>query len=496
MSMSQLSLFGSLLGAFTALQAQTPRVVTAGTFTPGAQILFSSDFSQDPLGNFPRGLKYLRGPMEVVAVGGVPMLRSTGPAEFIIPLAAPLPQDFTLEFDIVSRNSDCCAGEELAFEGSPNLNRSIGSAWVAWHHQYAEILGGGQDLGTSTVRFPEILQRELKGRLGHIQVMMSGSQFRLYTNGRPIYNIPNLVFRRTTALRVFLGGVNDGDGAVYLARVTLAAGSGMLALQPPSGPGGPGSPGPQPVTPKPGLPAPPGRAYLNPARCIPGAGAGAGPLEFKAFGIRVGGASLRWENEPNTEYLIERAAAPPVPAAGSPTWTRLISTCDPAGNILSSQALEEDGIVHQYLNLLDVYPGVRMGDRYQYRLTAIHPNATSGSFIIFWEAQTGSFRAPPVATVSGSTVTITTGVSYCYPIGPRCDPMALEFTVINSSTGFSYTRQQPWFDNSNPTIPGSEPGTLAYAITGVPPGTHTFVVTALYQPDLRVAAGVVTIQVP
>ncbi len=206
--------------------AQSTTVLTGGGFVPGGTVLYSSNFAQTPLGNFPSGLKYLRGNLEVVAVDGVPMLRSSGPSEFLIQLAAPLPNDFTLEFDLQARNSNCCSGEELAFEGGPILNRSSGSAWVAWHHQYTGIIGGGQGLGTSTVTFPEDLQLELIGQRATIQVQMSGTQFKLFTNGRRIYNIPDLVFRRTTSLRIFLGGVNDGDGAVYLARVTLSAGGG------------------------------------------------------------------------------------------------------------------------------------------------------------------------------------------------------------------------------------------------------------------------------
>jgi len=203
-------------------QAQVRRVVTGGTFTPGGQVLFATDFSQDALGNFPAGLKYLSGPLEVVQLDGVHLLRSIGPAEFLIPLSQPLPQDFTLEFELLARNSNCCSGEELAFEGSPQLNRSAGSAWVAWHHQYLGIIGGGQDLGSSTVRFSEELQGELLGQRALIQVMMSGTQFKLFTNGRQVANVPNLVFRRSTVLRVYLGGLDDADRAVYLARVRLA----------------------------------------------------------------------------------------------------------------------------------------------------------------------------------------------------------------------------------------------------------------------------------
>jgi hypothetical protein len=257
-----------MLGAATApsSSAQSSTVITGGGFIPGGTVLYSSNFAQTPIGNFPSGLKYLRGNLEVVALDGVPMLRSSGPSEFMIQLAAPLPNDFTLEFDLQARNSNCCSGEELAFEGGPILNRSVGSAWVAWHHQYTGIIGGGQTLGSSTVTFPQDLQLELIGQRAQIQVMVSGTQFKLFTNGRRTYNIPDLVFRRTTSLRIFLGGVNDGDGAVYLARVTLSGGSGTpiagttpssAPTQPAANPTLPPAPPGAPPPPQPGAPPPP-----------------------------------------------------------------------------------------------------------------------------------------------------------------------------------------------------------------------------------------------
>ena len=147
------------------------------------------------------------------------------------------------------------------------------------------------------------------------------------------------------------------------------------------------------------------------------------------------------------------------------------------------------------LNLVDIYPGVQMGGQYVYRLTAIQGGA-SGSLALDWQAPWGSFQSSPLATVNGNTVSITPGVSYCYPAGVRCDPVILEFTVLSSSTGFSYSVQQPWFDNSDPSVPGSEPGTFRFGIPGVPSGTHTFNVTAWYQPNLQVPAGSVTVVVP
>jgi hypothetical protein len=200
----------------------------AGDFVPGSRELYSADFSQFPPGAFTatlKGLKYLRGTMQVTDQDGMQVLQSSSPSEFLINLPEKLPDSFTLEFDIIPRGTDCCAGEELAFEGTPTINRSTGSANVLWHHQYLAILGGGKDMGNSTVKLPEDLQGELLGQLSEVRVSVSGTNFKLWTNGRLLYDLPNLPFVRGRVIRVFLGGTDVSDRTVSLARVRVAANS-------------------------------------------------------------------------------------------------------------------------------------------------------------------------------------------------------------------------------------------------------------------------------
>ena len=183
----------------------------------------------------------MKGSLDVVERDGIRMLRSTSPAEFIIPLRETLPAQFTLEFDIVSRGIDCCAGEELAIEGSPTMARTPGSAQLLWHHQWLAILGGGKDMGNSTVKVSETLQAELLGQLGHVQIAFDGPSMKLYTNGVQLYNLPDLAFRRSNVLRVYLGGLDDADRAVYLAKIRVAA-AGRTGSVTAEGAGGGGAP--------------------------------------------------------------------------------------------------------------------------------------------------------------------------------------------------------------------------------------------------------------
>jgi hypothetical protein len=159
----------------------------------------------------------MRGPLELVNVDGVPMLRAIGPGEFLIPLSQTLPSDFTIEFDFISRTG---AGQEIAFEGGPVATRSVTSAEVLWNHQIATIMGGG--VGMAQITLPSALQTQVAGKRTKVQVAMSGTQFKLFTNGLPLNNLPTLAFQRASELRIFLGGVSDGAQAVYLAGIRLA----------------------------------------------------------------------------------------------------------------------------------------------------------------------------------------------------------------------------------------------------------------------------------
>ena len=71
-------------------------------FVPGNKVLFYTDFSEDKVGNFARGLKYRSGPAEVIERDDVKVLRATGTAEFLIPVGKKLPERFTLEIDIIA----------------------------------------------------------------------------------------------------------------------------------------------------------------------------------------------------------------------------------------------------------------------------------------------------------------------------------------------------------------------------------------------------------
>lgn len=214
----------ALLFLLTAsrVAAQDPKIWENYDFVPGNKVIFYTDFSEDKAGNFARRLKWNSGPIEVIERDGIKVLRATGRSQFLIQLGRKLPARFTLEFDIIPWTVPCCGYEELAFEGGAYLDRGVKSAEINWHHTGTLIIGSGMGAGDSQRPIPEAVQRELMGNVTHVRVLMDSMYFKMYSNERRMYNIPELSFKRDSVIRVFLAGYDDSTHAVYLTRIRVA----------------------------------------------------------------------------------------------------------------------------------------------------------------------------------------------------------------------------------------------------------------------------------
>jgi outer membrane protein OmpA-like peptidoglycan-associated protein len=190
-------------------------------FIPGNKVIFYTDFTEDKVGNFARGLKYVSGPIEVVERDGAKVLRSIGRSQFLIPVGRQLPERFTLEIDVIAPEKPCCGYEVLNFEGGPTLNRGDKSAEIIWHPGGTMIFGSGQN-ANSAVKIPDAMQPALMGNVAHIRALMDGPYFKLYTNERRMYNIPELAFRRDSVIRVFVNGDEEDGMAVFVTRIRVA----------------------------------------------------------------------------------------------------------------------------------------------------------------------------------------------------------------------------------------------------------------------------------
>ena len=199
-----------------------PKVWENYDFVPGSKILFFTDFSEDKTGNFARGLKYVGGPAEVVERDGVKMLRTTGRAEFLIPVGKQLPPRFTLEIDVLSPPEAFGGYDYVAFEGGPTMDRGDNSAEVNWAPASRAIIGGGQDISRSQQHPPESEYGPLLGHVTHLRVLMDSGYFKMYQNEKRIYNVPELQFKRADVIRVSFRGEDEAGQATFLTGIRLA----------------------------------------------------------------------------------------------------------------------------------------------------------------------------------------------------------------------------------------------------------------------------------
>lgn len=219
-----LSATGSVPSAATTTPARIESKVWDNyDFVPGNKVLFYTDFSEDRVGNFARGLKYRHGPVEVVERNGAKVLRVTGRSEFLIPIGKTLPQRFTLEIDVIApgpldREHD--VHEMLTFEGGPEVDRGPQSASVVWMTSVAWIAGGGQSSPSSNVNVPAAMRALLRDNIAHVRVLMDGAYFKMYVNERRLYNIPELPFKRDSVIRVMVNA--QEEEMVYLTSLRVA----------------------------------------------------------------------------------------------------------------------------------------------------------------------------------------------------------------------------------------------------------------------------------
>ena len=211
------------LGASTpaGAQASGSKVWENYDFVPGNKVLFYTDFSEDRVGNFARGVKYVSGPAEVVERDGVKVLRATGTVQFLVPVGRMLPQRFTLEIDAIAPASGAMT-RAISFEGGARWLASDQSATVSWNPRAAFYEGSGKNISSSTSEIPETMRDAMVGNTVHLRVLMDSGYFKMYANERRLYNVPEFAFKRDSVIRIAMEA-SDADGmAVYITSIRVA----------------------------------------------------------------------------------------------------------------------------------------------------------------------------------------------------------------------------------------------------------------------------------
>lgn len=201
--------------------ARPRRVFANYDFVPGQRTLFFTDFSDEQVGNFPRRLQFKSGSMEVVEIDGKRALKASSQSGFVIPLSETLPARFTLEMDIINRNSQGVAAPTVKIYGGTEPKTDVdteNSRIYIGYHGYG-VTGGGT---TSEGQFNDA---EVTGYVGQpltLRVLGDGDYLKVYADGRRVTNVPNAKFLRGRGLYVSLEGRDEEENAAYITSIRVA----------------------------------------------------------------------------------------------------------------------------------------------------------------------------------------------------------------------------------------------------------------------------------
>jgi OOP family OmpA-OmpF porin len=205
----------------TASTAPTSRKEWANyDFVPGARTIYFTDFTEDQVGNFPKRLTFKNGQMEVVELdGGQRALKASSYSQLLIPLPEALPQKFTVELDVINRDSRGVAANTFEITGGGALNDSKYTQ-VGWGHNGLSVSGGGVE-GMSIMAKDADVTRYV-GHPASFRILGDGEALKLYADEKRIANIPNGGFQRGRSLVLYLQGRDDEKNAVYVTRIRVA----------------------------------------------------------------------------------------------------------------------------------------------------------------------------------------------------------------------------------------------------------------------------------
>jgi OmpA-OmpF porin, OOP family len=189
-------------------------------FVPGARTIFFTDFSDDQVGNFPKRLTFKTGQMEVVELdGGQRALKASSASELVIPLPEVLPSKFTVELDVINRDSRGVAANTFEIAGGTAMGDDKGTA-VGWGHNGLFVSGGGVQRMDIMAKDADITR--YVGHPASFRILGDGQALKLYADEKRLANIPNGGFQRARALVLHLQGRDDEKNAVYVTRIRVA----------------------------------------------------------------------------------------------------------------------------------------------------------------------------------------------------------------------------------------------------------------------------------
>ncbi|MER3373948.1 MAG: OmpA family protein [Allomuricauda sp.] len=205
-------------------------------YVPGDKLLFFDDYANDFIGDFPSKWN-TNGSGEVVTIGNSPqrwMELIPGHNIYYLPNVPNLPEEYTIEFDLLTYGMDnktsSTAGIEVSLSDDENFQAGLhfARAWIPVG-QYAafgirtrnHIHGEGSIINSEVQS--DIRQAVLNQP--HISIAVNNARFRLWVNEEKYVDIPQMVpENKLTTLKFKVSGLKDGKEKIFISNLKVAEG--------------------------------------------------------------------------------------------------------------------------------------------------------------------------------------------------------------------------------------------------------------------------------
>lgn len=182
-------------------------------FVPGDRTIWSEDFSEDQVGDFPSRLQLVDGNFEVVTVNGHNWLHTQDGGTVVAILPEKLPQRFTFEVDYWAVNS---MGNPLTFRTTYDDD---GATWGCYHDNVWVDGGAGGGKSNKDVSDPGANTNGVVT----CRYTVDGNYIKGYMTGQRLANVPNAHVIRGDSLIIHIPGVNAPD-QVLVSNFRIAEG--------------------------------------------------------------------------------------------------------------------------------------------------------------------------------------------------------------------------------------------------------------------------------
>ncbi|MGB7211013.1 MAG: OmpA family protein [Gemmatimonadales bacterium] len=182
-------------------------------FIPGERTIWTEDFSEDQVGDFPSRLQLVDGNFEVVTVNGHNWLHTVDGGNVAVILPEKLPQRFTFEVDYWAPNS---MGNPLTFKTTEN---SDGATWGCYHDHVWVDGGAGGGKSQKSVTDPDANTHGIVT----CRFTIDGKYIKGYMSAQRLANVPNADVIRGDSLLIQIPGVAEPD-QVLVSNFRIAEG--------------------------------------------------------------------------------------------------------------------------------------------------------------------------------------------------------------------------------------------------------------------------------